>query len=120
MSTGDRFWQQLRDQTHRYFTEQELLWRLTLAPNTPMLELSGRWILDWGGAQRWLVSDESPETIFEAAAAVGGHASRYRSLDRDVQIFQPLSVPLLKIHRRLKQAFDPKGIFNPFRLYPEW
>ena len=120
MSTGDRFWQQLRDQTHRYFDAQETLWRLSLAPNTPMLQLSGFWILDWGGAQRWLVSDEMPETIFEAAAAAGGHACRYRSGDREVQIFQPLSSPLCKINRQLKQAFDPKGIFNPFRLYPEW
>ena len=26
---------------------------------------------------------------------------------------------LLEVHRRLKQGFDPYGVFNPGRLYPE-
>jgi glycolate oxidase FAD binding subunit len=32
-------------------------------------------------------------------------------------VFQPLPPALLAIHRRLKHAFDPKGIFNPGRMY---
>jgi glycolate oxidase FAD binding subunit len=30
-----------------------------------------------------------------------------------------LNPALLALHRRLKAAFDPKGILNPGRLYPE-
>ncbi|MCC6879154.1 MAG: glycolate oxidase subunit GlcE, partial [Rhodocyclaceae bacterium] len=33
--------------------------------------------------------------------------------------FQPLPAPLMQIHRNLKRNFDPQGLFNPGRLYPE-
>lgn len=120
MSNGDRFWQQLRDHSHSFFAEHESLWRLSVAPNTPMLDLAGHWVLDWGGAQRWLVSEEPPDSIFAAAAAVGGYACRFRCPDRELQIFHPLPKSLEKIQRRVKQAFDPNGIFNQFRMYAEW
>jgi glycolate oxidase FAD binding subunit len=34
-------------------------------------------------------------------------------------VFTPLSPALMEVHRRLKQSFDPYGVFNPGRLYPE-
>jgi glycolate oxidase FAD binding subunit len=34
-------------------------------------------------------------------------------------VFQPLPAGLMTLHQRLKQAFDPAGIFNPGRMYPE-
>jgi glycolate oxidase FAD binding subunit len=54
------------------------------------------------------------------AAQVGGHATAFRGGDRSGAVFQPLSPALATIHRRLKQSFDPAGIFNPGRLYPEF
>jgi glycolate oxidase FAD binding subunit len=33
--------------------------------------------------------------------------------------FTPLAAPLLALHQRIKAAFDPHGIFNPGRMYPE-
>ncbi|MGB5466373.1 MAG: FAD-linked oxidase C-terminal domain-containing protein [Sedimenticolaceae bacterium] len=35
-------------------------------------------------------------------------------------MFQPLPEAMTAIHRRIKQAFDPNGIFNVHRLYAEW
>ena len=32
-------------------------------------------------------------------------------------MFAPLAAPLDRIHRQLKQAFDPAGVFNRGRLY---
>jgi glycolate oxidase FAD binding subunit len=32
-------------------------------------------------------------------------------------VFHPLAPAILKIHRRLKSAFDPAGILNPGRMY---
>jgi glycolate oxidase FAD binding subunit len=49
------------------------------------------------------------------AAAVGGTALVWRGAiiaDR----FHPLTPAVYEIHRRLKQRFDPNGIFNPGRL----
>ena len=32
---------------------------------------------------------------------------------------QPLPPALAVLHRNLKRAFDPQGLFNPGRLYPD-
>ncbi|HBD39775.1 MAG TPA: glycolate oxidase subunit GlcE, partial [Cupriavidus sp.] len=37
--------------------------------------------------------------------------------DKSVGVFAPLSSPLAAIHKRLKDTFDPAGIFNPQRMY---
>jgi glycolate oxidase FAD binding subunit len=34
-------------------------------------------------------------------------------------VFTPLDAARMRLHRELKAAFDPAGIFNPGRLYPE-
>jgi glycolate oxidase FAD binding subunit len=34
-------------------------------------------------------------------------------------VFQPLAPTLLALHQRLKHVFDPHGILNRGRMYPE-
>jgi glycolate oxidase FAD binding subunit len=34
-------------------------------------------------------------------------------------VFTPLTAPVAAIHQRLKAQFDPAGIFNRGRLYPD-
>jgi glycolate oxidase FAD binding subunit len=51
------------------------------------------------------------------AARAGGHATLFRGGDKSAGVFQPLAPAILKIHRRLKAAFDPAGILNPGRMY---
>ena len=70
------------------------------------------------GAQRWLCSAAPAQQVRDAAAAVGGHATLFRGHDRSAGVFAPLLAPLDRIHRELKKAFDPSGLFNPGRLYP--
>jgi glycolate oxidase FAD binding subunit len=50
---------------------------------------------------------------------VGGHATLVRAADKSPGAFTALTQPLMQVHRRLKQSFDPGGIFNPGRLYAE-
>ncbi|MBC8057548.1 MAG: hypothetical protein H7Y61_13315 [Rhizobiales bacterium] len=54
----------------------------------------------------------------DAAAKVGGHATWFVARDKSAGAFAPLQSPLDRIHRELKKAFDPSGVFNPGRLYP--
>jgi len=75
------------------------------------------WLLDWGGAQRWLYSDADVASIRHRVTAVGGHATVFRGGKQSEDVFQPLSGPLLAIHQRLKNSFDPNNIFNRGRLY---
>ncbi len=115
-------WRDLREQTAPWFATagDAPLWRLSVPSTSAPLKLGGHQLIEWGGAQRWLRSAAGAEDIRRAAAAVGGHATLFRGGDRDGDVFQPLPDALMKIHRRLKTAFDPAGIFNPGRLYREF
>lgn len=113
---GENFWTQLKEHWLPFFDNEETLWRLSLAPATAPLSLEGRSFIDWGGAQRWLRSTESPEHVRKTVARAGGHATQFRNADRQ-QPFDNLQPGLLTLHRRLKTSFDPQGIFNPGRMY---
>jgi len=120
------FWTGLRDQSDEFFLGAERavvggarLWRLSLPSTAPELRLHGEQLIEWGGAQRWVVTPMEPAALRDAVAAVGGHATLFRALDKRCGVFAPLSAPLAAIHRRLKASFDPHGVFNPGRLYPD-
>ena len=121
------FWDGLREQSDEFFSgarravraaADARLWRLSVPQTTPPLPLAGEQLIEWGGAQRWLCSAETAPQVREAAAKAGGHATIFDAQDKSGGVFAPLSAPLERIHRELKRAFDPAGVFNPGRLYP--
>ena len=116
------FWLPVREQTHAFFAGAGSLWRLSLPPHASAVILKGRQLIEWGGAQRWLKLDvnadaDSSRYIRQAVAALGGHATLFRGGDKAVGVFHPLAPAVATIHQRLRQAFDPAGIFNPHRMY---
>jgi len=115
---SESLWQTLREHTHPFFQDERPLWRLSLAAGYPPLALDGKSLLDWGGAQRWLVSSASPANIRHVAETAGGHATWFRQHTAKAEVFHPLPASLLQLHHRLKQAFDPAGILNAGRMYP--
>lgn len=121
-AAATEFWQGLREQTAKFFTadEQAPLWRLSLPSVAPPMDLPGATLVEWGGAQRWLRIDAPVDTLRDAATRAGGHATLYRGGDKAAGVFTPQAPALMEIHRRLKQRFDPYGVFNPGRLYPEF
>ena len=106
----------IRHMTHPLLAAPRL-WRLSVPHAAPVRALSGRWLIDWAGAQRWLVTDEPGERVRIAAVAVGGHATLFRGAEPGEAVFSPLPRPLLELHQRLKRAFDPAGVFNPGRMF---
>ena len=54
-------------------------------------------------------------------AAAGGHATLFRpaATGRDGVFHAACATRSQRIHARLKAEFDPRGIFNPGRLYAE-
>jgi len=116
------FWTALREQTAQFFAGPDThgpLWRLSLPSVTPPLDLPAPQLIEWGGAQRWLRGAVDVASLREMAAKAGGHATLFRGGDKAGGVFSPLPPSLMEVHRRLKQSFDPYGVFNPGRLYPE-
>jgi len=117
---AEQFWSSVREQQHAFFQNQPTVWRLSLPSTTPALDLNGQQLIEWGGAQRWLINGtDDAKQLRKTVQAAGGHATLYRGGNKSAGVFQPLPSTLFAIHRRLKSAFDPAGIFNPGRLYPE-
>ena len=115
------FWTALRDHTLAPLAPHEPggrpLWRLSVPSSVPSMPLAGDWVIEWGGALRWLRTDAPADAVRAAARAAGGSACRFRGAGEE-PVFEPLADVLGKIHRRLKAEFDPLGLFNPGRLIP--
>lgn len=134
-------WQGVRERTHPFFAASgegggdgqrggegngaRALWRIAVADHAPPIRLPGEWLLDWGGAQRWLWSAAPAAEVFAAAAAAGGHATRYRGVVDGVPetfggpLFQPLEGAMRRLQSRLRDSFDPERLFNRGRFHPE-
>ena len=121
------FWQGLRDHTDEFFAGARravqagaTLWRASVPATAAPLALSGEQLIEWGGAQRWLCTTAPAARVREVVASVGGHATRFLSATPAERqgVFSALDPATEAVHRRLKKAFDPDGLFNPGRLYP--
>ena len=118
------FWDGLRNHDDEFFVNASAaaaagasLWRISLPSTAAPLALSGELMIEWGGAQRWLCSEMPAAVVRDTVAKAGGHATLFAARDKSAGAFAPLASPLDRIHRELKKAFDPAGIFNPGRLY---
>jgi glycolate oxidase FAD binding subunit len=118
LSDSAGFWHSVREQTHPFFSGEGPLWRLSLPPAAPALDL-GPSFLEWGGAQRWLRGEQDAEALRARVGELGGHATLFRGHSPAQAVFHPLPTALLRLHQELKRAIDPAAIFNPGRLYPE-
>jgi glycolate oxidase FAD binding subunit len=117
---AEAFWAGIREQTDPIFGGDAPLWRLSVPSSAPPLELDAAPLIEWGGALRWLRTGADAATVRAAAARAGGHATLFRGGDKAAGVFAPLAPAALRLHRELKAAFDPAGIFNPGRLYADF
>ncbi len=116
-SNGNHFWNELRDFKLPFFHTDSPIWRLSV-PSTADLNLEeDKYLVDWGGAQYWLISERPTNEVFTMADEVGGSALLFRGGDRNGDVFQPLPVGLFKLQQELKQAFDPHRILNRKKMY---
>jgi glycolate oxidase FAD binding subunit len=118
-SQAATFWMGVRDHADPFFAGDEPLWRVSVPSIAPALGLQAEQLIEWGGALRWLRTRADARTVRDAAARTGGHATLFRGGDKSAGVFHPLSAPLAKIHRNLKEEFDPAGILNRGRMYAD-
>lgn len=115
VKNGARLWHELNEHELRFFKDDRPLWRVSVAPHSRTFDVSGDTLLDWGGAQRWILQDS--DDIRKQAEHHGGHATLFRGRSNNENTFHPLPENMMQLQRRIKQAFDPAGVFNPGRLY---
>jgi glycolate oxidase FAD binding subunit len=114
---GASYWRQLREHELAFFRPDAPLWRLSVAQTAAPIEMPHPQLVEWGGGLRWVSGELGTLAIRTSAERAGGHATLFRGGDKSVGAFHPLAPALAKIHRRLKDAFDPAGLFNRGRLY---
>jgi glycolate oxidase FAD binding subunit len=105
------------------------LWKVSVAPSTGHQLLSALRMqtgvdgyYDWQGGLLWLRMEAGPEADMLRAGIKqfgGGHATLIRATDaerRTVPVFEPPSAALAALAARVREKFDPAGIFNPGRM----
>jgi len=109
-------WQALDTLDKAPFSGIAPLWRLSVAPSSPLTRATPDSI-DWCGALRFFAGNHDPAAMHEAASAAGGRAQLWRGGDRRSDVNGPMSGAEKTLQQRLKYALDPSGIFNPGRLF---
>ena len=104
---------------HDYFKPDAAMLQVSidLPAATEDIILPGEQLIDWGGARRYLKTPLALENVRAAVRPLGGSVKLLHR-EQGKSYFQALSPALMAIHQRIKASFDPKGIFNPGRLYP--
>jgi glycolate oxidase FAD binding subunit len=117
IDAGD-YWRELREQRLAFFAPGRALWRLSVPQTAAPLAPSHAQLIEWGGGVRWISAEADAASLRSEVELAGGHATLFRGGDKSLGVFHPLQPAVMKIHRRLKAAFDPAGILNPGRMYP--
>jgi glycolate oxidase FAD binding subunit len=128
---ADALWRDIRDCRFLAEPRERAVWRISTASTRAaslVADLAGeldlRHFYDWGGGLTWLsvpeTGDAGAQAIRAACATTGGHATLVRGspdLRSRIDVFEPLTAPLMKITAGIKASFDPDAILNPGRMY---
>lgn len=118
-------WTACRDQRLPFFTSAPSpdhgLWRVSVPQTAAPLLAEWPQLIEWQGAQRWLWAPVvAVEAIRAAARGAGGHAQLFRapaSGDAGEPRADVPSPALRAVMRRLREAFDPHGVFQAPALF---
>jgi glycolate oxidase FAD binding subunit len=78
---------------------------------------SSFWLADWAGGVLWIAGGTDVHAV---AQSFGGHATLMRAREETrarLCVFPPEEPARAQLTRRVKDAFDPLGLFNPGRMY---
>ncbi len=122
------FWKAVRDV--RPLPDDECaLWRISTAPScgheiAAAIGDNCEYYYDWAGGLIWAAlpaaGDAGAALVRRATGASGGHATLIRApaaVRATVPVFAPQDPGLAALTRRVKESFDPKGVFGPGRMW---
>jgi len=105
------------------------LWRISTAPMrgheiAARITPAAQMFYDWGGGLVWVAMPYAGEadaaSIRDAVKAIGGHATLVRAphaVRAALDVFEPQGAGIAGLTKRVKEAFDPKAVFNPGRMW---
>jgi glycolate oxidase FAD binding subunit len=122
------FWRDVRDAVPLGADADDAVWRISCAPTDgadvvariKAAQPAAKAFYDWSGGLIWLAlpaRDDADHSLVRTGLA--GHATLIRapaSLRATVPVFQPLPPALAALSVRVRESFDPKGLFNPGRM----
>jgi len=122
------FWRDVRDAAP-LAADAAVVWKLSCPPTEGpgvMARIkaqrpTARSFYDWSGGLIWLAlppSADADQGLVRGALG-SGHATLVRAdeaVRRNVAVFQPQPAALAALALRVKESFDPKGLFNPGRM----
>ncbi|WP_114389209.1 glycolate oxidase subunit GlcE [Notoacmeibacter marinus] len=127
---SQRLWSDIRDVKPFADHRQRPVWRLSMKPSEAheavmalRMEAGASAFYDWQGGLAW-VRMEGGNTLSgllrkTVEAHGGGHAMLIRATGSERRFavpFQPQAKPLVTLEKRIREAFDPKGILNPGKM----
>lgn len=123
-------WRSVRDAGPLGATPEDAVWRVSVRPSAGpgvvaalARAFDARLFLDWGGGLIWVAgptTEAAHQAVAAAARAAGGTFWLMRADPgfRAAVAHLPDEPPALAaLTRRVKAAFDPKGILNPGRVF---
>jgi glycolate oxidase FAD binding subunit len=122
------FWREVRDVAPLGAEPGDAVWRISCAPTEGAAVVArikagqpaAKAFYDWSGGLIWLAlpaRDDADHALVRAG--LEGHATLIRASEAiraAVPVFQPLTPALAALTDRVKESFDPRGIFNPRRM----
>ncbi|MDX3925677.1 MAG: FAD-binding protein [Shinella sp.] len=122
-------WREIRDVKAYADGTQRPLWRVSVAPvmghqlvAALRLEAGVDAFYDWQGGLVWLRMEADPEAGLirrYIKALGGGHATLMRATGEAraaTPVFEPQADAVAALSARIKEKFDPSGIFSPGRM----
>lgn len=123
-------WRSVRDARPLGAAPEDAVWRVSVRPSAaPQVvgalrrSFDAKLFLDWGGGLIWLAGPATEDAHRAVAAAARSAGGTYWLMRADAGFraavaHLPDEPPALAVlTRRVKAAFDPKGILNPGRIF---
>ncbi len=122
------FWREIRDAAPLGAAADDIVWRLSCAPTdgpgivsrVMAARPATKAFYDWSGGLIWLALPASADADHALVrGGLRGHATLIRAPEAvraAVPVFQPPPAALAALSARVKESFDPKGLFNPGRM----
>lgn len=125
------FWRDVRDVIPFSGAQDAIIWKISCPPTEgpgivariEAQQPSAKAFYDWSGGLIWLSlpssADADHSIVRSALGSMGGHATLIRAaanVRSSVPVFHPQPTALAALASRVKESFDPKGLFNPGRM----